>query len=227
MENQEIIDQYLKQLKNKSFPCVAAHDAATKNSIRCFVANHFGCPQDDQAILNFLYDFTDEYRNADSGYHSAAILFRSPQEMSEELFDEFLWRRLQSLADLDAMNYGYDPRVTPDTTSPKFSFSLKEEAFYVIGLHAGSSRKARKFKYPTLVFNPHAQFEKLREENHYSKMQQIVRKRDILFSGSINPMLADFGSSPEVFQYSGRKYDKDWKCPLKLSHASTKHNPSS
>ena len=226
IEKEKIITDYLTHLSDKSFPCVAAHEAATKNSIRCFVAGHMGCPHDDQAVLDFLYGFIDEYRNASIGYHSSAIIFKEPQSITEEMFEILLWQRLQSLSDLDALRYNYDNRVNPDTSSAHFSFSLKEEAFYVIGLYAGSSRHARQFKYPTLVFNPHAQFQKLREENHYSKMQQIVRKRDILYSGSVNPMLADFGSSPEVFQYSGREYDKDWKCPLKIKHGSIDHPPS-
>ena len=48
----------------------------------------------------------------------------------------------------------------------------------------------------------------------YEKMKTIVRKRDIVYSGSVNPMLTDFGEASEVYQYSGRKYDSDWKCPL-------------
>ena len=82
------------------------------------------------------------------------------------------------------------------------------------------------FKYPALVFNPHAQFEKLRSTAKYEVMKNTVRKRDIALSGSVNPMLQDFGESSEVYQYSGRKYDADWQCPLKITHAEVKHNPS-
>ncbi|MBA3674464.1 MAG: YqcI/YcgG family protein, partial [Chitinophagaceae bacterium] len=98
--------------------------------------------------------------------------------------------------------------------------------FYIIGLHTASSRQARQFKYPTLVFNPHAQFEQLKETAKYDMMKNAVRKRDIAFSGSVNPMLQDFGESSEAYQYSGRKYDESWQCPLKITHAETKHNSS-
>jgi len=224
--NQEIIEEYMDHLKEKSFPCVAAHEAAIKNTIRCYVADHIACPHNDLQILNFLYAFVDEYRTVEEGYHSSAIIFKNPRILSEEMFDMFLWQRLQALADLDATNYPYDSRVSSNTNSPHFSFSLKSEAFYIIGLHESSSRKARQFKYPALVFNPHAQFQKLREDNHYQKMQRIVRSRDVLYSGSVNPMLADFGTSPEVFQYSGREYEATWSCPLKLKHADTTDHPS-
>ncbi|MBA4168378.1 MAG: YqcI/YcgG family protein, partial [Chitinophagaceae bacterium] len=109
-------------------------------------------------------------------------------------------------------------RVCADPHDASFSFSLKEEAFFVIGMHRDSSRASRRFRYPTLVFNPHDQFVKLRAANQYKRLQQIVRKRDIAYSGSVNPMLDDFGNRSETYQYSGRCYDGSWKCPLKIHH---------
>ena len=103
--------------------------------------------------------------------------------------------------------------------SANFSFSIKEEAFFIIGLHKTSSRVARQFNYPTLVFNPHAQFVVMKETKQYNKMQKIVRKRDLHLSGSINPMLADYGTASEVYQYSGKQYDAQWQCPLNIQHA--------
>lgn len=224
--HQEIIHEFLTHVKEKEFPCVAAHEALTKNTLRCFVAEHMACPKDDYSILQFVYHFIDEFRKNSKGFHSAAVIFSGPPEINEDLFDNLLWKRLQSLSDLDALQYPYDPRVDADVNSPNFSFSLKSEAFYVIGMFSESTRKARRFKYPTLIFNPHAQFEKLRENNQYVKMQHIVRSRDKQYSGSVNPMLADFGDISEVFQYSGRIYSKDWNCPLNPKHAVTKHHPS-
>ena len=60
----------------------------------------------------------------------------------------------------------------------------------------------------------------------YEKMKHVVRKRDIAFSGSINPMLKDFGEVSEIYQYSGRKYDDTWRCPLKINHAAIERNTS-
>lgn len=223
--SERIIHEFLSHVKEKEFPCVAAHEALSKNTLRCFVAEHMACPKDDHSILHFIYDFIDEFRNDSKGYHSIAVIFSGPVEINEELFEKLLWHRLQSLSDLDALKYPYDTRVDAEVNSPHFSFSLKSEAFYVIGMFSESSRKARRFKYPTLIFNPHAQFEALRENNQYGKMQRIVRHRDKQYSGSVNPMLADFGEVSEVFQYSGRIYSKDWKCPLNPKHAAFKHHP--
>ena len=223
-DNQALINEYLKYIDEKEFPCVAAKAALGRENIKCMVATHMACPNDDKIILDFLYGFVDEYRQSGELYHSAAIIFKSNGKMNEAQFDDILWQRLQALSDLDAKFFGYDKRVSADPLSPAFSFSIKGEAFYIIALHPSSSREARRFKYATLVFNPHNQFEKLRETSKYNNLKGVVRKRDIAYSGSVNPMLNDFGEASEVYQYSGRKYDSSWECPLKTKHARVEHH---
>jgi FPC/CPF motif-containing protein YcgG len=196
---------------------VAAKAALTRDQMHIFVAGHLACPKDDRDILDFIYKFVDQYRAADNDFHTACIIFPETHPINEETFDGLLWSRLQALSDLDAQDYPYDMRVDADPSSPQFSFSLKEEAFFIIGLFPGSSRDARRFRYPVIVFNPHAQFEELRSLKRYDKMKNIVRKRDVALSGSINPMLQDFGNDSEVYQYSGMRYDKNWECPYKFN----------
>lgn len=221
-----MIEDYLSFIGNPQFPCIAAKAASHRNQITCMVAGNMACPFHDRLILQFVYDFISDYRQSTTLYHSATIIFDGPDIRDEEHFDTLLWQRLQSLADLDALSHVYDTRVSADPSSPNFSFSLMGEALFVIGLHPASSRITRRFKHPTLVFNPHQQFETLRKKNRYESMKKTVRKRDIKLSGSINPMLDDYGSSSETMQYSGRKYAEDWKCPLQLSHANIKHHPT-
>jgi FPC/CPF motif-containing protein YcgG len=223
-QKQEIIAEYKAYIKNREFACIAAKAALEKEHISCLVIDHMACPKDDHSILQFLYSFVDSYRASDEFYHSAIVIFREPEMHSEEIFDQLMWQRLQALAALDSANYAYDKRVDSDPKSVNFSFSLKEEACYIIGLHPNSSRLTRRFSYPALVFNPHAQFEKLRVTNKYEKIKGAIRKRDMAYSGSTNPMLDDFGKTPEVFQYSGRNYDESWKCPLEIKHATTTNN---
>jgi hypothetical protein len=215
---EQIIEEFRGFIDDKAFPCIGAKAALELNQIRCMVADHMACPKDDRAILNFLYNFIDGLNRGENLYHSAAVLFREPRFPDEESFDCCLWQRLQSFADIDAENYAYDARVSSDVSSPHFSFSLKEEAFYIIGMHPASSRASRRFTHPVLVFNSHAQFERLRQSDKFDHFKTSVRKRDIAFSGSVNPMLEDFGKAPEIFQYSGRVYDADWKCPLQIRH---------
>jgi len=159
IDPKEIIGEYYSFLNNKSFPCIGAKAALRRHNIKCIVAGHMACPKDDPAILQFLYNFVDEYRLSRGNFNSAAILFTEPLLLNEEVFDKLLWQRLQNLSDMDALNYNYDKRVSIQPSSAHFSFSLKEEAFYIIGLHPASSRKARQFSYPALIFNPHSQFD--------------------------------------------------------------------
>lgn len=225
-ETEGIIQEFQQSINAETYPCVAARAAISREHIPCLVVDHMGCPKDDQMILQFLYQFVDDFRKAITLLHSAAIIFKGPEKTTEETFDALLWQRLQALSALDAANFQYDRRVNSDPSHANFSFSLGEEAFFIIGLHPASTRRARQFRYPAMVFNPHAQFEELRQANRYEKMKNIVRQRDILYSGSVNPMLADFGEASEVYQYSGRKYDDQWTCPLKVTHAESKNNSS-
>lgn len=57
---------------------------------------------------------------------------------------------------------------------------------------------ARQFPSPVLVYNSHRQFEELRADGRYKKMQKATCQRDIALQGSINPNLADFGCNSEA-----------------------------
>jgi uncharacterized protein len=212
--DEEIIKEYWEFLNKKEFPCIGAKAALSRNHIKCIVLNHMGCPAEDAEALQFMYHFVDGYRISKDPYHSAAVIFKKPTNITEEVFEDLFWHRLNALSILDKRMYDHDSRVDSDPTSDKYSFSLKAEAFFIVGLHPASSRKARQFKYPTLVFNPHAEFEKLRTSKRFAKMKEVVRKRDVAYSGSINPMLEDFGNASEVYQYSGKQYTADWVCPF-------------
>jgi FPC/CPF motif-containing protein YcgG len=224
---QAIWDEYFEYLNNKTYPCVGAKAALARHHIKCMVAHDMTSAIEDNSILKFLYEFVDEYRTADELYHSAVIIFQQPLLINEELFDRLMWERLQSLHDLDAVNYSYDKRVDSDPASSKFSFSLKEESFFIIGMHSGNSRESRKFKYPALAFNPHDQFERLRALDRYEHLKDLIRKRDVEYSGSVNPMLRDFGTSSEVYQYSGRQYPNNWHCPLIIKYGKDEHHSTS
>jgi FPC/CPF motif-containing protein YcgG len=223
----DIIESFYDFIKRRDYPCVAAKAAAAQDHISCMVAPDMESDNDDKEVLHFIYRFIDAYRSSPEKYHSAAVLFENPTNASEDEFEAILWKKLQSLSDLDAKQYPYDQRVSSDPNSPHFSFSLKQEAFFIVALHPQSSRLARRFMHPVLVFNPHQQFELLRQNNHFDHMKETVRQRDQHFSGSINPMLEDFGMYPETKQYSGRVHEEHWKCPLHIKHGKSANNSAS
>ncbi len=87
-------------------------------------------------------------------------------------------------------------------------------AFFVVGMHPDASRAARRFAWPTLVFNAHEQFEHLREDGRYGGLQRQIRARELRLDGTLNPNLADFGRHSEARQYSGRATEDSWRCPF-------------
>lgn len=223
-EAEVIREDFQTFIGGREYPCVAARAAASRGHTPSLVAGHMGDDEDDARILLFIYDFIMQFRKATSTLHSAAVIFRQPEAITEHLYERFFWDRLQSLSRLDAGRYWYDARVSADPASPDFSYSLGEEAFFIIGLHPASSRPARQFKYPAIVFNPHVQFQQLRDNAQFDKMKEIVRARDHAMCGSINPMLNDFGAASEARQYTGRRYQADWQCPLTITHDRIEHH---
>ncbi len=126
-----------------------------------------------------------------------------------------MWARIQSLSDKDAMfAQSPDTRVSGDPGDPHFSLSFGGQAFFVVGLHPGASRPARRFSRPAMVFNLHDQFVRLREEGRYEKLRAAILDRDEALAGSVNPMLARHGDTSEARQYSGRAVGNDWECPF-------------
>jgi len=90
------------------------------------------------------------------------------------------WARAQGLHDIDAASGArWAEGVAREPNSPDFSFSVGGAAYFVVGLHPGASRAARRFCRPALIFNPHEQFERLRADGRYHTMQSIIREREI------------------------------------------------
>jgi FPC/CPF motif-containing protein YcgG len=143
------------------------------------------------------------------------VLFEGPGDLDEAGFEAAMWARLQSLSDKDAWRgQPADPRVSSDPADPHFGLSFGGEAFFVVGLHPGASRPARRFARPALVFNLHDQFETLREQNRYEQLRASIIARDVALAGSANPMLSRHGETSEARQYSGRAVGADWRCPF-------------
>ncbi|WP_422059310.1 guanitoxin biosynthesis heme-dependent pre-guanitoxin N-hydroxylase GntA [Sphingopyxis sp.] len=197
------------------FPCVGAKSALATGSLRIIVARDLTSGWNDLEIHRALIEWAADYRRDPEGLRSLAVIFSEPSNLDEAGFEAAMWERLQSLADKDAWKgLDYDPRVCPDPDSPHFSLSFGEEGFFVVGLHPRASRPARRFARPTLVFNLHDQFERLRSDGRFDKMRASILSRDAALAGSVNPMLARHGETSEAAQYSGRVVGGEWACPF-------------
>jgi hypothetical protein len=199
------------------YPCVGARAAFNSGSYALSVYDELGGAAATSDLAQDLFEFTrSEIREA-SEYATFVAVFRQPEALDEVAFEERLWQQLRELNRVDAAHFEWDPSVRSDPTDPQFSFSFAGQALYVIGMHPGSSREARRFRWPTMIFNPHEQFERLRADGKWKRMQETIRERDTQLQGSINPMLSDFGTETEARQYSGRAVEENWRAPFDVA----------
>ena len=172
---------------------------------------------DDEAsaaeLCDRLGDFSRQHPLPGQDPVSFVAMFRAPVANDDE-FHRLLWRHLQAMSDIDRRQHRWDSNVSADPDSDKFSFSIASRAFFVVGLHPGSQRRARQAPFPCLVFNFHDQFEAMRSSGRYAKLQQSIRQRDVALQGSINPVLARFGEGSEAVQYSGNAKAASLGCPF-------------
>jgi FPC/CPF motif-containing protein YcgG len=199
---------------NEHFTCVGAKSALRHRAYRFGFYPPLGSPDAAAGVADDLATFVREAAALDGEFSTFIASFDGPAIADEPSFERLLWTTLQQVHDLDAARHAWDPAVSADPEDPAFSFSLAGTAFFVVGLHAAASRATRRFAWPTLVFNPHRQFEQLKAHGRYTRFQQVIRTAERTLQGDVNPMLADFGSRSEAAQYSGRRVGADWKCPF-------------
>jgi uncharacterized protein len=194
------------------FPCLGAKAAFNSDSQTLRVFPRLAGEESTTALAAELYDFVRTAPRQE--YATFVAIFEHPRATDEIEFEDLVWKQLRLLHQRDAGRFGWDQNVAADPADPHFSFSLGGQALYVIGMHANSSREARRFPWPVLVFNPHEQFERLRADGKWKQMQATIRRRELQLQGSINPMLSDFGERTEARQYSGRAVEEDWRAPF-------------
>ncbi len=214
--NHPLTDAFRHKIINPKFPCLGAKSALTRKRMDIHVACDITSGQNDAALYSKLALFTKRYRNNPKPFQTFVIIFEGPRTLCEKAFEQALWNRIQSLSNRDASaGHPRDPSVSADPSNSHFSLSFGGEAFFAVGLHPRSSRPARRFATPAIVFNLHAQFQQLRHLGQYEKLRSAILSRDLLFSGSENPMLSRHGEKSEARQYSGRRVAEDWVCPYR------------
>lgn len=188
------------------FPCVGAKSAMNRDRMRFGLYDALSSDDAARDLCEQLADFSRQFPQPGSDPVSYVAMFRDPVA-NEDDFHRRLWSHLQAMHDIDAEAHPWNAAVSPDVANKQFSFSVASRAFFVVGLHPHASRLARRAPFPCLVFNFHDQFEAMREDGRYAKLQDAIRARDVALQGAINPVLARFGEASEALQYSGRALD--------------------
>jgi FPC/CPF motif-containing protein YcgG len=195
------------------FSCLGAKAAMHQGFYRLGVFGELGGDAATRQLAGALERFVDEREQWDADYSTMIASFTGPVGIDEATFERALWEQLSRLHEVDDTEW--DGRVSDDPDDPHFSFSFAGQGFFVVGLHGATSRYARRFAWPTLVFNPHDQFERLRQSGGMERLQHMIREREVNLQGDLNPNLSDYGSAPEARQYSGRPVGDDWQCPFR------------
>ena len=198
---------------SEQFSCVGAKGAVATGGYRFGLYDGFPTGKGTEGLARDLAAFVAELPHMTQRYKSFVAIF-DDRSYDERDFEARLWTQLTALSELDRRFFAWDPSVSADPNDPNFSFSVAGHAFFVVGMHRGSSRLSRRFAFPALVFNSHALFEELKESGHFARVQALVRKRELELQGTLNPNLSEFGVATEARQYSGRAVETGWRCPF-------------
>ena len=197
---------------SEHFACVGGRAAVRQETYKFGLYEHMATTASTAALANDLRAFLADDDLRGKPLTAFVASFVAPVPADEDAFEALLWATLQQLHHCDDHPWASGGQSDPD--DPAFSFSFAGTGFFVVGLHANSSRFSRRFAWTTLVFNPHEQFDRLRSEGRYRRFRDVIRTRDVALQGTVNPMLQDFGERSEARQYSGRAVGDDWKCPF-------------
>jgi FPC/CPF motif-containing protein YcgG len=213
-------DQLRGLINNEYFPCLGARAAFSQGTYRLGFYKHLGHLSSVAAMGRDLRRFCLEYDKL-GDFATFLAVFKRPQISSEDDFEVVLWQHLQLLHDHDVDDW--DPHYSPVPTDPNFGFSFYGKAFFVVGMHAGASRFARRFAFHTLAFNPESQIRRLKEAGLLEQFAAKVRQRDTLFQGSINPSLPTStettGGEARVYSGKAHRPGDGWVCPFQPRRA--------
>jgi FPC/CPF motif-containing protein YcgG len=211
---QEVHQALRALLHDPDFPCVGAKSIVNQSSYRFGLYRELAEAGSTAGLAFDLWRFIEEQPAMAGEFSSYIACFAAPKVRTPKAFEALLWRQLRALHELDRPHHAWSDTVSADPADPRFSFSFAGKAFFVVGLSPAAGRWARRFPWPTLVFNDHAQFERLRQEQRFDRMRDVIRGRDEVLHGAPNEALADFGAHSEARQYAGRRVGAAWRCPV-------------
>ena len=222
VEQADVTGRVMAFIQSEDFPCVGAKAALVQGNIDFGIYGTLTTDACETSLHLDLREYITELDVEGPTVQSFAAIFLDTPPLSEADFETLLWTRLKGLSSIDEkLKQGWSEDASADPKDAHFSMSLAGHPFFVVGMHPNASRLARRAPYTMLVFNSTIQFNHLREDGRFEKLQKIIRERDLALQGSINPNLSNFGEASDASQYSGRPVNADWQCPVHFKSATS------
>lgn len=198
----------------RNFPCTMAKSVLGKDNI---VFKTYD--MSDDVAADFRQDLGLFHKSClDSGDEIRSFVAEFDSKSGHFIdfiaFENYFWDLLTRLRQKEFSENVYDSTVSSDPFDKKFGFSVNGAAYFFILLHPENPRLSRRSAKPAVVCNLHSQFELLRQQGVFHKLKKIIRGRDKKLQGNENPMMKDFGNSPEWLQYTGSEKTRESKCPF-------------
>lgn len=213
-ESDGVVEEFKEWIRGSDFSCLGARVALRRRVLETVLVGHMDEPAAVREVHVALESFVGRVLRAGQDFASLVVLFNGPLIKSEAHFEQLLWEHMAALRDVDRERHQWAPGVGSDPESPDFAFSVVEHPFFVVGMHPLASRRSRRSSRPAVAFNSHLQFDRLKANGTYFGLQRRIRAREIALQGSVNPSLADFGTTSEARQYAGRDVGESWRCPF-------------
>ncbi len=215
-------EQFRQHIMSANFPCLSAKIAFRRNTFCFGFYDILGSKDTTKLLWHHLIDFINRQSSFWANNHmftTYVACFRTPKDITEVVFETLLWKQLQLIHAEDVENgMKWAENYSDNPTDPNFGFSIGGRAFFIVGLHPNSSRRARQFITPTITFNSLDQFKNLRELKMFTGMQQVIRKADLCQNKSINPNLILNENNSDAFEYSGKLIQSGWIPDFKSLH---------
>jgi FPC/CPF motif-containing protein YcgG len=167
------------------FPCVGGRSAVRRGTYRFALYAELDTGATTATLLGDLQTFVAERETQGSELTTLVACFLGPHPRNEAHFRAMVRSQLQRLRAADPAPW--DPTVSADPADPHYAYSVAGRAFTIVPLSAASPRWARRFAWPTVIFNAEAVFHQLRDDGGLGRFRETVRARDVALQGDVNP----------------------------------------
>ncbi|MFC4564329.1 guanitoxin biosynthesis heme-dependent pre-guanitoxin N-hydroxylase GntA [Nocardiopsis mangrovi] len=210
----EMIERQLRALVlDAPFPCLGARSAFRTGSYVFAAYSDMHDERDLAALLAGLTRFA-RMRTSLGRFYTYVASFVEPRMIPDEhAWERLVWSVLQWLHDHDEVSW--DTRWSTSPSDSDFALSIGGLGQLVVTLYPGANRHARRFAWPTLIFNPLEQDRaNFPDDEDFLAFQDQIRARDSRLQGNVNPSLPPTLDDPQAPGFSGAPVGADWRCPL-------------